>query len=67
MQWLVDGFLGYLENWEAGVRERKGFSAAQKSLMLLSRETREGLKMTGALALLYVYMCMQSVMTTSHF
>ena len=46
-QWLKDAFLGYLDSWEASVRERQRFSDAQKALMLLSRETLEGLRMTG--------------------
>lgn len=47
MQWLQDAFLGYFSNWEAGVQDRPGFTTAQKALMLLSKETREGLQMTG--------------------
>ena len=47
LQWLEDAFLSYFSDWEAGVQSRPGFSAAQKALMLLSRETREGLRMTG--------------------
>ena len=58
MQWLLDGLLGY--SLKAGVQERQGFSAAQKILMPLSRETQEGLRMTGAHC--YISTCMQSVL-----
>ena len=48
-QWLEDGFLGYLDRWESSVHERESsvherqsFTPAERELMLLSRETREG-------------------------
>ena len=46
-QWLEDEFLGYLTEWKESVDERKGFDEKQKARMMLSRETLEGLKMTG--------------------
>ena len=46
-QWLEDCFLGYLKSWENSVQQRQGFTKAQRELMLLSRETREGLQITG--------------------
>ena len=58
LQWLQDAFLGYFSNWEAGVQDRPGFTTAQKALMLLSKETREGLQMTGT------YIC--SLCVSSH-
>lgn len=51
-QWLEDGFLGYLDRWESSVQGRQGFTPAEKELMLLSRETREGLRITG------MYICL---------
>jgi len=39
--------LAYLDSWEASVRGRDGpFSAEERSNMLLSEETRLGLRMT---------------------
>ena len=47
LQWIEDVFLGYLEGWENSVRERPGeYTKTQRSMMLLSRETRLGLKIT---------------------
>jgi len=47
MQWLKDEFLQWLKDWENNVKERQGFTPAQQNMMLLSRETREGLQMAG--------------------
>ena len=41
LQWLKDGFLKYLQDWEDSVNKRKRFTAAQKAQMLLSSQTRE--------------------------
>ena len=46
LQWLKETFLGYLDEWEASVMAREGFSPAEKKTMLLSQETRDGLRMT---------------------
>ncbi|SMN01762.1 hypothetical protein SPONN_21 [uncultured Candidatus Thioglobus sp.] len=47
-KWLEDEFLVYLQDWEKSVEQREGkFSRTDKNKMLLSRETREGLYMTG--------------------
>ena len=46
-QWLKETFLGYLSEWEKSVNERPGFSKLAKKAMLLSPETRLGLKTTG--------------------
>ena len=51
MQWLSDDFLGYLNDWSESVKGRQGFTPAQKQMMELSRETLEGLRMTGTLLL----------------
>ena len=47
LQWLETDFLGYLEEWQKTVEERKGFTASEKKTMLLSDETATGLKLTG--------------------
>ena len=39
--------MAYLTNWEKSVTARKGFSAPELKRMLLSEETRSGLKLTG--------------------
>ena len=39
--------MGYLAEWNKSVSDRVGFTAAQKQQMMLSRETVEGLTMTG--------------------
>eukprot|EP00731_Ephydatia_muelleri_P000111 Em0001g111a len=43
---LTDVFLPYLDKWENCVDEREGFDKSQRSMMLLSKETRQGLKLT---------------------
>ena len=48
-QWLKDEFLTYLDCWEKSVHDREGFSSAEKKMMLLSQETRNGLRITGIL------------------
>ena len=45
-QWLKETYLGYLDE---SVKAREGFSAAQKTAMLISAETRLGLRITGKL------------------
>ena len=49
LQWLKEDFLGYLSEWEKSVKQRTGFTSSQKAMMLLSKETVEGLKITGKL------------------
>ncbi len=46
-QWLESDFLQYLKEWELCVACRPNFTAAEKKKMLLSDETRLGLKVTG--------------------
>ena len=41
----MDEFYQYLGKWEESVKKRKGFSKTEMGLMLLSAETRLGLKM----------------------
>ena len=47
LQWLTEEFLPYLDLWEKTVSEREGFLNAEKNMMLLSQETRDGLRITG--------------------
>ena len=44
---MKDVFLKYLDDWEKAVQERPGFSAEEKNSMLISHETRLGLRITG--------------------
>ena len=46
-QWLEEEFLPYLDKWEKSVEGRQDCSDADKKRMLLSAETRLGLRMTG--------------------
>ena len=57
IQWLKDDFIGYLDDWETSVRERPGFSRAEQNNMLLSPETRLGLRTTGMYASQENYTC----------
>ena len=47
LQWLEKDFLGYLSLWEDHVSAIPGLKPARRRAMTLSRETIEGLKMTG--------------------
>ena len=68
LQWLENDFLNYLNEWEKSVKQRKGFTPAQRTLMLLSPETLEGLRMTGnynfilATCMLYVLFIFSFIM-----
>ncbi len=55
LQWLETNFLGYLDEWETSVKSREGFTDAQKATMMLSRETLEGLRITGKNVIQYNY------------
>lgn len=45
-KWLKDTFLKYLDEWEAEVKSLR-VEKREQSKMLLSKETREGLQITG--------------------
>ena len=45
-QWLKDDFLKYLDEWQASVQKREGFSDAAKAKMQLSQETLLGIRIT---------------------
>ena len=47
LQWLENEFLGYLDEWDDCVQAREGFTNSEKMKMTLSRDTLEGLRMTG--------------------
>ena len=55
LQWLLNEFLVYLENWEQSVATRPDpspevkYTDGQRNRMMISPETRLGLKMTGML------------------
>ena len=40
-------FLGYLQEWKGSVDGQSGFTEAEKAMTCLSKETIEGLHMTG--------------------
>ena len=46
--------MGYLDEWEASVSAREGFTRAEKALMTLSNETLEGLQLTGTNITMYL-------------
>lgn len=46
VQWLTERFLPYLDDWKS-VDGREGVTKAEKGMMLLSSETRLGLRITG--------------------
>ena len=46
-QWLNHTFLGYFDEWEAEISSMTTLKKKQKAAMQLSRETLEGLKITG--------------------
>ena len=47
LQWLKHDFLGYLDEWEASSQAQEGLSQAEKNKLCISRETLEGLRITG--------------------
>ena len=44
---MEENFLEYLSEWESAVDDRDGLSPSEKNRLLLSRETIEGLRITG--------------------
>ena len=45
--WIEKDFLDYLREWELSVAARDGFTAGEKAAMTMSRETVDGLRLTG--------------------
>ena len=37
----------YLKSWEESVQKRKGYTPQAKGMMLLAKETRDGIDVTG--------------------
>ena len=56
LQCLKNVFLVYLEKWEEEVnaKAKEGYSASERAKMSLSKETIDGLRMTGIY--IYIYM-----------
>ena len=50
VQWLEEGFLGYIDSWEQEVQSSCR-PAQEKRKMMLSNETTEGIRITGILYL----------------
>ena len=48
-QWLLNDFLGYLDEWEREMAGTPGLSQKEKQKLGLSRETVQGLKITGTI------------------
>ena len=47
MQWLKDNFLKWLDEWKEEVESREDLDAYEKERRQLSRETLEGIHITG--------------------
>ena len=47
MQWLKGEFLDYLDEWEDDASSRDDLTKSEQNRQCLSRETLEGLRMTG--------------------
>lgn len=47
VQWLADEFIPYLKEWEGSVEKRSGFSPQSKAMMVIAKETRNGINITG--------------------
>ena len=52
MQWLENGFLKYLDNWEAYALSKEGISTKEREKLTLSKQTKEGLKIIGTINVL---------------
>ena len=49
---LESEVLGYINEWKANVDKRQGYTEVEKKTMMLSRETIEGLEITGLVLLI---------------
>jgi hypothetical protein len=47
LQWLLNDFLGYLKDWENEGAQIPGLTRKERTQLCLSRETLEGLRITG--------------------
>ena len=53
--------MGYLRSWEDMVAKRKGFSNKQKKMMLMPKETRQGIEVTGMYVSSYIAFCLCAI------
>ena len=69
LQWLKAELLPYLQQWEKSVEKRVGFSPKAKSMMVISKETRFGIRVTGLFCSLYLlhYFNLFCVITVNSF
>lgn len=59
---MMDEFIPYLKSWEESVEKRNGFTPQAKAMMLLARETRQGIDVTGIFTdiCVFISMCVYS-------
>ena len=50
--------MGYLRSWEDMVAKRKDFSEKQKKMMLMPKETQQGIEVTGMYVSSYIAFCL---------
>ena len=62
MQWLKSCFLNYILEWEKEANAKTEFTASKHKKMQLSKETRDGLKMTSTL----YYFASESIYASLH-
>ena len=67
LQWLEEDFLQCLSSWDDSVSALPGVTTAQKQAMTLSRETKEGLKMTGTLMTICHWVGIITVVMLNHY
>jgi len=48
MQFLKEEFLLYFKKWEDSVMARDSYSDSQKNMMLIAKESRTGLQISGS-------------------
>jgi len=47
IQFLREELLPYFDAWEASVRAREGFTPKEINLMMISKESRDGIRRSG--------------------
>ena len=50
-QWLESTFLGFFDDWEKETSNLEGLNKSEKSKFILSKQTLQGLRITGKLLL----------------
>lgn len=53
--------MGYLRSWEDMVAKRKGFSKKQREMMLMPKEIRQGIEVTGMYVSSYIAICLCTI------